>query len=62
MVVEEIHKRKYHLVSYNSVEEAHGGVIVYKVDVVMKIRGHREQNGLFVFIQSLNDISQLKVE
>ena len=53
---------KYHLVSYNSVEEAHGGVIVYKVDVVMKIRGHREQNGLFVFIQSLNDISQLKVE
>lgn len=62
MVVEEIHKRKYHLVSYNSEEEAHGGVIVYKVDVVMKIRGHREQNGLFVFIQSLNDISQLKVE
>ena len=62
MVVEEIHKRKYHLVSYNSVEEAHGGVIVYKVDVVMKIRGHREQNRLFVFIQSLNDISQLKVE
>lgn len=62
MVVEEINKRKYHLVSYNSVEEAHGGVIVYKVDVVMKIRGHREQNGLFVFIQSLNDISQLKVE
>ena len=31
-------------------------------DVVMKIRGHMEQNGLFVFIQSLDDISQLKVE
>lgn len=61
-VVAEIHTKKYHLVSYNSVEEAHGGVIVYKADVVMKVRGHREQNDLFVFIQSLDEISQLKVE
>ncbi len=61
-VVKEIHDRKYHLVSYNSVEEILAGVTLYKVEVVMKIRGHREQNGLFVFIQSLEDISQLKVE
>ena len=61
-VVEEIHRKKYHLVSYNSLEEAHGGVLVYKAEIVMRVRGHREQNGLFVFIQSLNDISQLKVE
>lgn len=61
-VVREIHDRKYHLVSYGSVEEMHGGVVVYKVDIIMKIRGHREQNGLFVFIQSLEDISQLKVD
>ena len=61
-VVKEIHERKYHLVSYNSTQETLGGVLLYKVDVVMKIRGHREQNGLFVFIQSLDDISQLKVE
>ena len=61
-VVKEIHDRKYHLVSYNSTQETLGGVLLYKVDVVMKIRGHREQNGLFVFIQSLDDISQLKVE
>ena len=61
-VVKEIHDRKYHLVSYNSAHETLGGVLLYKVDVVMKIRGHREQNGLFVFIQSLDDISQLKVE
>ena len=62
VVVEEIHRKKYHLVSYNSLEEAHGGVLVYKAEIVMRVRGHREQNGLFVFIQSLNDISQLKVE
>lgn len=62
IVVKEIHDKKYHLVSYNSVQEILGGVQLYKVDVVMKIRGHREQNGLFVFIQSLDDISQLKVE
>lgn len=61
-VVEEIHRKKYHLVSYNSLEEAHGGVLVYKAEIVMRVRGHREHNGLFVFIQSLNDISQLKVE
>ena len=61
-VVKEIHDRKYHLVSYSSTQETLGGVLLYKVDVVMKIRGHREQNGLFVFIQSLDDISQLKVE
>lgn len=62
VVVEEINRKKYHLVSYNSLEEAHGGVLVYKAEIVMRVRGHREQNGLFVFIQSLNDISQLKVE
>lgn len=62
LVTEEIHKRRYHLVSYNSAEEAHGGVLVYKAEIVMKVRGHREQNALFVFIQALNNISQLKVE
>lgn len=61
-VVEEIHNKKYHLVSYNSMEEAHGGVLVYKAEIVMKVRGHREQNSLFVYIQSLKDVSHLKVE
>ena len=61
-VVEEIHRMKYHLVSYNSMEEAHGGVLVYKAEIVMRVRGHREQNPLFVYVQSLNDISHLKVE
>ncbi len=61
-VVEEIHRMKYHLVSYNSMEEAHGGVLVYKAEIVMRVRGHREQNPLFVYVQSLSDISHLKVE
>lgn len=61
-VVEEIHRMKYHLVSYNSMEEAHGGVLVYKAEIVMRVRGHREQNSLFVYVQSLSDISHLKVE
>ncbi len=61
-VVDEIHKKRYHLVSYNAVEETIGGVVVYKVEVVMKVRGHKEQNTLFVFVQSLNNVSQLKVE
>lgn len=61
-VVEEIHSKRYHLVSYASAEEAMGGIVLYKAEIVMKIRGHREQNGLFVFIQSLDNISQLKVE
>lgn len=61
-VVDEIHKKKYHLVSYSSAEEALGGIVVYKAEIVMKVRGHREQNGLFVFVQSLDNISQLKVE
>ncbi len=61
-VVEEIHNKKYNLVSYSSVEESVGGVVLYKADVVMRVRGHREQNNLFVFIQSLDNISQLKVE
>lgn len=43
-------------------EEAHGGVLVYKAEIVMKVRGHREQNSLFVYIQSLKDVSHLKVE
>lgn len=61
-VVDEIHKKKYHLVSYNAAEEALGGVVVYKAEIVMKVRGYKEQNSLFVFVQSLNNISQLKVE
>lgn len=61
-VVDEIHKKKYHLVSYNAVEETIGGVVVYKAEIVMKVRGYKEQNSLFVFVQSLNNISQLKVE
>ncbi len=61
-VVGEIHSKKYHLVSYTSAEEAMGGIVMYKAEIVMKIRGHREQNGLFVFIQSLDNVSQLKVE
>ena len=61
-VVGEIHKQKYHLVSYNSAEEIMGGIVMYKAEIIMKTRGHREQNGLFVYIQSLDNISQLKVE
>lgn len=61
-VVEEIHSKKYHLVSYSSAEETLAGVVLYKADIIMKVKGHREQNGLFVFIQSLSNISQLKVE
>lgn len=61
-VVDEIHKKKYHLVQYSSAEEAMGGIVLYKAEIIMKIRGHREQNGLFVFIQKLDNISQLKVE
>lgn len=61
-VVGEIHRNRYHLVSYSSMEEAHGGILVYKSEIVIRVRGHREQNELFVYIQSLNDISQLKVE
>ena len=61
-VVEEIHSKRYHLVSYTSSEESLGGIVLYKAEIMMKIRGHREQNGLFVFIQSLDNISQLKVE
>ncbi len=61
-VVEELHRKRYHLVSYTSAEESVGGVQVYKADIILKVRGHREQNGLFVFIQLLDNISQLKVE
>ncbi len=61
-VVEEIHNKKYHLVSYSSAEETIGGILVYRAEIVMKTRGHREQNGLFVFIQALENVSQLKVE
>ena len=61
-VVQEIHTKKYHLVQYNAVEESIGGILMYKVEIVMKVRGHREQSGLFVFIQKLDNISQLKVE
>lgn len=62
LVTEEIHRKKFHLVSYSSAEEAHGGVLVYRAEIVMRVRGHREHNSLFVFIQSLENISQLKVE
>jgi putative Mg2+ transporter-C (MgtC) family protein len=61
-VVQEIHTKKYHLVQYNAVEESIGGVLMYKAEIVMKVKGHREQSGLFVFIQKLDNISQLKVE
>jgi putative Mg2+ transporter-C (MgtC) family protein len=61
-VVEEIHTKKYHLVQYNATEESIGGVLMYKAEIVMKVKGHREQSGLFVFIQKLDNISQLKVE
>lgn len=61
-VVSEIFRKKYHLVLYNSVEEAVGGVLVYKAEIVLKVRGYNEHNALFVFIQSLDNISQLKVE
>lgn len=61
-VVDQIHKKRYHLVSYTSSQEAVGGVLVFKAEIIMKVRGHREQNGLFVFVQSLDNISQLKVE
>ena len=61
-VVGEIHSKRYHLVSYTSSEEAMGGIVLYKAEIIMKTRGHREQNGLFVFIQSLDNVSQLKVE
>ena len=61
-VVQEIHSKKYHLVQYNATEESIGGILMYKVEIVMKVRGHREQSGLFVFIQKLDNVSQLKVE
>ena len=61
-VVQEIHTKKYHLVQYNAVEESIGGILMYKAEIVMKVRGHREQSGLFVFIQKLDNVSQLKVE
>lgn len=61
-VVEEIHTKKYHLVQYNAAEEPIGGILMYKTEIVMKVKGHREQSGLFVFIQKLDNISQLKVE
>ena len=61
-VVQEIHTKKYHLVQYNAVEETIGGILMYKVETVLKVRGHREQSGLFVFIQKLDNVSQLKVE
>jgi hypothetical protein len=49
-------------VQYNAAEESIGGVLMYKAEIVMKVKGHREQSGLFVFIQKLDNISQLKVE
>ena len=61
-VVQEIHSKKYHLVQYNATEESIGGILMYKAEIVMKVRGHREQSGLFVFIQKLDNVSQLKVE
>ena len=61
-VVDHIHKNRYHLVSYTSSEEALGGVLVFKSEIIIKVRGHREQGSLFAFVQSLENISQLKVE
>lgn len=61
-IVAEIHTKKYHLISYSATQETLGGVSMYKVDIVIKVRGMWEHNPLFPFIQSLDEISQLKVE
>jgi Uncharacterized membrane protein len=61
-VLSQINKHSYYLVSYSSYEEKHGEITLYNVSFTVKIRGEKDHNKLFEFIQSLENVSQLKIE
>ncbi len=61
-VMDEIRRRKYRIISYSSEEDKVGTGVVYRVRIVIKIRHVKDENKLFVFIQSLPDLTLTGME
>ncbi len=62
LILKEIERRKYHMVTYTTNAESHGDVALIKLTCVVKVVGHRSQNAFVSYIQSLNNITQLNIE
>lgn len=61
-VMDEIRRRKHRIISYSSEEDKVGAGVVYRVRIVIKIRHVKDENKLFVFIQSLPDLTLTGME
>ena len=55
-ILDQVHQRRYRVVSYKGGEEKHGELCSYRVSLVVKIKEQREEQALFTFIQSLPDL------
>lgn len=62
LILKEIERRKHHLVSYSTTTEAHAEVTLIKLNCVIKVVGHRNQNAFLTYIQSLKNVTQLNIE
>ena len=61
-ILDQMHQRRYRVVSYKAAEEKHGELCSYRVSLVVKIKEQREEQALFTFIQSLPDLVLTEME
>lgn len=61
-ILDQVHQRRYRVVSYKAAEEKHGELRSYRVSLVVKIKEQREEQALFTFIQSLPDLVLTEME
>ena len=61
-ILDQVHQRRYRVVSYKADEEKHGELCSYRVSLVVKIKEQREEQALFTFIQSLPDLVLTEME
>ena len=61
-ILDQVHQRRYRVVSYKAAEEKHGELCSYRVSLVVKIKEQREEQALFTFIQSLPDLVLTEME
>lgn len=61
-ILDQVHQRRYRVVSYKAAEEKHGERCSYRVSLVVKIKEQREEQALFTFIQSLPDLVLTEME
>lgn len=61
-ILDQVHQRRYRVVSYKAAEEKYGELCSYRVSLVVKIKEQREEQALFTFIQSLPDLVLTEME